>query len=336
MNPATLNKIARSSYLLVALSFPVLALTAHPAFAQSTGLTAIPPRLGGEGAESLILKPGDNTARTIKVRNESTETREINIEIHDIVVNDDKGTPIILDDAQEKNNRWSAASWIQVSPMQFKLKPGETKAIQVMFLIPNNATPGGHYAGVVHTFKSIGQQTANGSASGVTAKVGTLVYITIPGPVKEDARVTSFSAPSFSEYGPIDFKASVINFSDIHINPNGAIKITNMLGGKTAELALDPTNIFPGTSRDYKATLPNKWLFGRYQAQFIAAYGTTGQALMATLFFWVIPWRMLILLGVITVLISLIVYLNKKKNGQSLPPQDEPEISQLKKKFKDQ
>lgn len=324
-----------SIFIFLLSTFGLFGLSTF-AMAQSSGLSAIPPRLGGDANESLILNPGQNVARTIKVRNESDQEKLITIEVHDIIVNDDFGTPVILDDSQSKNNRWSAASWIQVSPSQYKLKPGETKSLQVMFLVPEDALPGGHYAGIFHTFKDQTVTNNNGSVSGINSKVGTLVYITIPGPVKEDARVTTFSAPQFSEYGPIDFKTTVINFSDIHITPAGAIKITNWLGGKTADLALPATNIFPGTSRNYQLQLPNKWLFGRYQAELVSSYGTTGQVLIATLFFWVIPWRLLILLGIIIILILLIIYLNKKKNElKSSSTTQDPELTSLKQKYKD-
>ena len=57
-------------------------------------------------------------------------------------------------------------------------------------------------------------------------------------------------------------------------------------------------------------TLGLKWLFGRYQANLNAGYGDTGQALLATAFFWVIPWRLilaLLLALLIVVLITLIL-----------------------------
>jgi hypothetical protein len=156
-------------------------------------------------------------------------------------------------------------------------------------LAPQDALPGGHYAMVLHSPDA--KSTLQETGAAIQTNVGTLVYITVPGDIKQDARIDRFTAPSFSEYGPIPFNNIITNLSDIHIKPLGSIKITNWLGGKTADLLLEDKNIFPYTTRNFENLLDKKYLFGRYKAQFLAGYGTNGQALAATLYFWVIPWK---------------------------------------------
>lgn len=323
MKPATLIKFGLVLLLLSAFTFQLSAT----AYAQSAyGVTAIPPRL------EFTVSPGKAITQQLKVRNESTVEKTIDTSVKDYIVTDDKGTPIQVD--EQVNNRWSAASWVQVSPTRLRLRPGETKSVMVTIIAPDDALPGGHYAMVIHT--AANDSTLNQTGAAVEANVGTLLYITVPGAVTEDARITRFNVPAFSEFGPIDFKTTIANFSDIHIAPQGIISITNWLGGRTANLDLVTTNIFPGTSRDLSNTLEKKWLFGRYKAQFLASYGTTGQALAATVFFWVIPWRLLLLLTVIIALVVLIIVLNKQK-GKLGPASttEEPELTNLKKKYKD-
>ncbi len=130
--------------------------------------------------------------------------------------------------------------------------------------------------------------------------------------------------------------------SDIHITPVGSIKVTNWLGGRTANLTLDNTNIFPYTSRDFTSMLNKKWLFGRYKAQFIASYGIPAQTLAATIFFWVIPWRLLLLLILTLIIAGLLFFLLKNKNrftspsiAQSQIDELEKELEALKNKYKD-
>ena len=309
-------------------------LSAPKALAQNTvGLTTMPPRV-----EDIIIEAGQAETREIKVRNDSSVDRYITTSFKDFVVTDESGTPVQLGEVDAEQSRWAASSWLQISPTRFSLKPGETKSLMLTVIAPDNATPGGHYAMVLFTPDTL--NLLNNTGSVVQSNVASLVYITIPGDIKEDATVNSFTAPKFSEYGPVDINTMITNLSDVHITPQGSIKITNMLGGTTANLPLDNTNIFTYTSRELQNTLGKKWLFGRFKAQLQAAYGTQGQALTATLFFWVIPWRLIILLiTLISIITSLIIIIRNQKSDQG--DQDnhihqlEKELETLKNKYKD-
>jgi hypothetical protein len=324
------NLIPLSSFLLLVSSFLLLVSPIH---AQNfIGLSAIPPRL------EIQIKPGEVLTKEIKVRNESNIEKVITTNIKDFIVADDAGTPISLESA-DTDNRWAAASWIQVSPSTLKLKPGETRSLIVSIVAPDDATAGGHYTMILHTPQN--QTMLDQSGALIETNVGTLLYITVPGDIKEKALVADFSAPRFLEYGPVNFKTIVNNLSDIHISPIGQITIKNILGLTTATLDLDRTNIFPYTSREFQNVLNKKWLFGRFQATLNAGYGTTGQALIASLFFWVIPWKLIILLIASLIIIFVIVKLAKQK--RSSPPSSEngkveeleKELENLKKKYQD-
>jgi hypothetical protein len=287
-----------------------LALLPRPILAQSTlSIVAIPPQL------EITAQPGEVVTETIKVRNESTQDQPIEVKVKDIIVKDNLGTPVTVDPTHP--NRWAAAPWIQVSPTKFDLKRGETKALSVTVIVPEDALPGGHYAVVLHSPQAY--TALNQTGSSIEANVGSIIYITVPGDIKEDARVTKLDIPPFSEYGPIAIQTEIENFSDIHVNPAGAIQIYNWFGRPSDTLILDRYNIFPYTSRVYENLLNRKWLFGRYKAQLQASYGSTGQALLATVFFWVIPWKLiLIALLAITTIIVLILLLKKKREQKEI------------------
>jgi len=315
----------------LALSYSLLAV---PSLAQSAvGLSAIPPRLEVTG------KPGEVVVQEIKIRNESRIVRYINTGIKDFIVMDDKGTPTqIGENLDQSQNRWAASNWISTSPSKFTLQPGETKSLMVSIIIPDDALSGGHYAVILHAPSR--EAVLDQTGASMETQVGTLVYITVPGDIHQDAQVKDFTVPSFSEYGPIDFKATVTNLSDVHIAPMGSVVVTNWLNGKTASLSLQSLNIFPFASREYNNTLNKKFLFGRYKAQFLAAYGTAGNVASATAFFWVIPWRLILLvIASIIIIIVLIVLLRQQSKYQ--PPQAdkinelEHELDDLKKKYKD-
>lgn len=304
-----------------------------PILAQSAlGLTAIPPRL------EIIAKPGQVLTKEIKIRNESKSEKAIVTSVRDFIVTDDLGTPLQIESTDQSANRWTASSWIQISPTQLKLKPGETKSLVLTVITPDDALAGGHYAMVLHTPSSDITMTQTGAT--VETNIGTLVYITVPGDVNENASIKEFSAPKFSEYGPVDFKTIITNLSDVHITPAGSINIYNPFGFQSAQIKIDNTNIFPYTSREFINTLQRKLMFGRYKAQINAAYGTTGQLLTATLFFWVVPYKLIALFIIIVITIILVLKL-KNKTPPTAPintPQVEElekELADLKKKYQD-
>lgn len=327
------NYSAPTKIILLVLSLIIHNLLSPKiSLAQSAlGLTAIPPRL------EIAVEPGQIVTKEIKIRNESKNEKTISTSIRDFIVTDDLGTPLQIENADQSTNRWTASTWIQTSPSTIKLKPGETKSIILTVITPENALAGGHYAMVLHTPKN--DITINQTGAAVETNVGTLVYITVSGDITENASIKKFSAPKFSEYGPIDFKTIITNLSTVHITPAGSINIYNTFGFQTNQIKLDNTNIFPYTSREFLNTLNRKLMFGRYKAQINATYGTTGQLLSATTFFWVIPYKLIILVTVIIVVIILILKHKKKVLPSQInsPKVEEleKELEELKKKYQD-
>jgi hypothetical protein len=330
MKPA---KIIKPALILFFLAINFSLFTKFISAQSASGLSAIPPRL------ELTVKPDGVATEIIKVRNESKSEKQINTFSSDFVVTDDKGTPIQIKANSTEDNRWAASNWISVSPSSVKLKPGETKSLVLTVMPPIDALPGGHYAMVIHTPEGV--SAVSGTGASVQTQVGTLVYITIPGDIKQAALIEKFTAPKFSEFGPVDFNSTIKNLSDIHITPNGGITIKNIFGGQTAFLNLDKTNIFPYTSREFTNTLNKKFLFGRYTANLDAQYGTDENIASAALVFWVIPWRLLILVLAAIAIIIAIILINKNKPQQQPLTLDEKnkelekELEALKNKYKD-
>jgi len=153
--------------------------------------------------------------------------------------------------------------------------------------------------------------------------VGTLVYLTVEGPVKELALVKKFEAPKFLEFGPVPFTTEILNRSDIHLRPRGTITVYNMLGKKSTQMALEERNIFPGASFVYKNTWDKKYLFGRYKAVLSSSYGTTGQVLLATIYFTVFPVKIALAVILAIALIVLAIIFYKKKKREKLELEEE-------------
>lgn len=333
MKPATQKLIKIIFFLLVLSTIYYLRPNISLAQSATVGISAIPPRL------EVSIKPGEVITKQIKVRNESATEKIISTSVSDFVVTDDSGTPVQVE-SNKDDNRWAASSWVQFSPSTIKLKGGETKSLSITIIAPENALPGGHYAMILHAPNNENNLTQTGAS--VQTQVGTLVYIIVAGDINQDAIVKDFTAPKFSEFGPINFKSIIENLSDIHIKPAGNITITNMIGMKSfVQYNKTGTNIFPLKTREFTDQLSKKFLFGRYKAELNAVYGTNGQVATASLIFWVIPWRLLILLGLGAAIIAFIIFTKKNKiikveDTQEKVDELEAELESLKSKYKDQ
>jgi hypothetical protein len=305
--------------LLVFLSLAVATASfAKTASAQNiVKITAIPPRLEISSAD-----PGEVVAKQIKVRNEGDSQIALQVKIQDFIVNDKDGTPIPVE--EDVSNRWTASLWITVSPQKVILNPGETKALDLVAVIPEDAHPGGHYAVVFYSpLDSAGiEQTS----SVISPNVGTLAYITVSGEINEDARVSKIDINRFQEYGPIKITSEILNLSDVHIKPQGTVKIYDMLGSLKTTLALEEKNIFPGTSRIYENNWQQKWGLGKYKANLEAAYGDQGKMMTATVFFWIVPWRVITIAILVVVLTALLVVYFKKTKKENLEEKQEKNL----------
>ncbi len=271
---------------------------------ELTKVTVSPPRL------EFKVKPGSVIQKAIKVHNGGDSELGLAVKVQDFIVSDDRGTPIPV--KAKVARRWAASTWIQASPSKFILRPGETKVVDIAIVVPEKANPGGHYAVVF--FQPAAAAASPETASAIMPSVGTLFYLTVPGPVKENAFVVRMEAPTWQEYGPVKIVSEVENLSDIHIRPRGTIRIYDWLGRPIATLKLKEQNIFPNTVRRYENVWQQHWGLGRYRATLSAGYGQQGRALTATIFFWIIPWHLILtIILLLLVIAAVIIWLRRRR-----------------------
>jgi len=288
------------------------ALFVQPALAaESMVLTATPVRLGDDF--SIKIAPGEKKQVQLRVRNGSAETVSLESRAVDFIVAEDGSTPVVLD-TTSADQRWSLASWLTLAPAQHTLDSEEVATVNVLIEVPADALPGGRYAMVYH--RPLGANEADFSGSGVSQRVGTLLYVIVDGPVNEEANISAFAWPKFLENGPVDFQIKVDNQSDIHINTMPVVKVYNVFGKEVANLETEAKNIFPKSEREFAGTWNKIWGFGYYRAVVEANYGSQGGVMAATADLWMIPVKLIILV-LIVLLIDLIIFLSLKKRKES-------------------
>ncbi len=274
----------------------------------------------------VSLDPGQKTEGTLKITNEGETSLNFNTLIQDFIVEDENGTPKFLTPNSLKN-KFSGASWLAVYPNQVYVSPKKSTEFKYYIQVPADARPGGHYAAVIYTPTNT-IPGGKGSGASVNTSVATLFYITVNGPVTENATITKFTTNKLWEAAPEILTTQINNLSDIHISPKGTITVKNMLGKTTQVEQFPKSNVFPGVSRGYHTTIGKGFMLGRYTADVNLTYGSANKALAASTSFWVIPWKMILVIIIIIAVVIGVIMVMKKKGGikhqgpsNSTPPQ---------------
>lgn len=308
-------------YFLIPLS--CLLVPISRARAQDVSIVVSPPRFEVSG------EPGEVVTKAIKITN-SNPDKELILRafVVDFIVQDDLGTPLKIESS--KAGRYIASPWFTLERSELVIPPATTDQINVIVNIPQDALPGGHYAGVF--FEPIASRGLKTTLSYTSTQVGSLFGITVPGDIKYGALIKDFSTPSkVAEFGPINFAATIENQSDTHIRPEASVEIHDMLGRKLAGVALSQANIFPYTSRTLTGIWDQVWGLGRYSATLTATYGP-GLTESRTLYFWIMPYR-LILTVVVVLLVALALMIVIRRHLSSRDDHRDEEIDDLKRKI---
>ncbi len=283
--------------------------------AESMSLTATPVRLGDDF--SISLSPGEKKQVQVKVRNGSGESVVLESKAVDFTIAADGATPVALD-TLAPDNRWSLASWLTLAPAQHKLGNEEVATINVLIEVPKDALPGGHYAMIYH--RPVNAASVDVSGSGVSQRVGTLLYVMVKGPINEEAYINRFDWPKFLENGPVNFSLNIDNQSDVHINAKPVLKVYNLFGKQIANIEIEGKNIFPKSERAFSGTWNKVWGLGYYKAVVETIYGSQGKVMTATASLFLIPVKIILLILIVTLIAAILFLSIKKRKGSNLPP----------------
>jgi hypothetical protein len=292
-------KKARSFLTIAVVGLALLSVTGARAYAatplngQGNGLKIAPVRT------DLTIEKGGSRQVSLFVENITAFPITVGGVVNDFVAsNDESGEPrIILDDKQKAPGN-SFKDLISNVPGT-TLQPNERKELRVTISVPKNAASGGYY-GAVRYAPGNGQTDKNVS---LTASVGTIFLIRVPGNITEQLKVESFdimhngSVSSLFNSGPVSIQTRFRNFGNIHVQPFGKIIVKNFSGNVIYEAEINNTqprgSVLPGSIRKFTNELNQKKLFGRYTAEGSFGYGTSGDLVLAKKTFYVIPFKLI-------------------------------------------
>lgn len=295
--------------IFLTLVFVAILLLPLFTFAQGKQTISISPTIFEASAN-----PGQViNSEGVKIINSNPYELEVYIDVVNFEAQGESGQGkfIPLVESELKGN--TIAEWLSVKHETLKI-PSE-QSIQVPFSIsvPSDAPPGGHFAAILVGTKSINndeKQTKVETSQVVTS----LVFLRVAGDVLEQGSIREFrSTKLISESPKVTFELRFENKGNVHIQPQGDIKIFNMWGQERGVIPVNRQtmfgNVLPKSVRKYSFTWSGQWSMadmGRYTAVATLAYGQDSKQFASSeTNFWVIPWKILSL--VLLVVIGFVV-----------------------------
>ncbi len=297
--------------LVIGILLP-LALRSNVA-AQSSGANGF--RISPVRSE-LSINKGSKQKLTITIENPTNIATTAHVIVNDFVASDDEtGEPRLILDANVPAPKNSFKTLVSNLP-DINLGPKEKKQVDITVSVPADAAAGGYY-GAIRFVPIVGSQQAN---VGLTASVGSIVLVTVPGDLKEQLKLVQLSAAlpdgrtrGLITSGDVSLVTRLENTGDIHVKPFGKILIKDMFGKEVASIEFNNSqpraNILPGSTRKFVDKLPKRSWFGRYTIEANLGYSQgSGDLITAKANFWYLPIWSLITAGVLVVLIVVFIF----------------------------
>lgn len=282
---------------IVALSVGGSALAAE----QGESITASPAQ------QRFSVNPGGSVNGSIKILNQGTTGYEFTLSTEDFSISSedyDKSFKL-------PTNALDAARWFQVGRTTYRLDPGQNVDVPFTLRVPQNATPGGHYAAVFAATK-----LPEGTSSIVTQKrVGVLTYITVNGDIKNAGSIESWDAAFWQTQAPLKSAIRIKNDGNNHFDAKTRVVVTDIFGN-TKSISEATNIVLPGTIRRIPVSWDGAPAFGLFKVSGTVEYLEASEALPARYVLMLgVPYFFL-MLGLVSVVVVLAFRSRRKRHGR--------------------
>jgi hypothetical protein len=283
-----------------------------------SALTISPPSL------EFNLDPGQTVTQRIKLYNDESKPLTVYSSTANFTAQGETGEPTFDLSAAPSD----LSAWITVADGPFTINSKDKIEVTATIAIPANAEPGGHYASIF--FGPQPTAAAGDKQVNIKSLIGSLAIVRVSGDVRERAAIAVFALNRTSttlNRLPAEFFLRLNNSGNVHVRPAGTVTIKNLFGQTSAVLTVNENKgaVLPETTRKFevawaKAATPaatgnffteigREWQnfgFGPYTAATDLTYGQGQQTLTSSLKFFILPWRLLL---VVLIGLAIIIYL---------------------------
>ncbi len=286
--------------LISLLLGPVLFWAFNNVEAKS-GFTIVPAKI------SLTIDKGNDKESVINVKNAGDNPIGVLIDVQDFVPT---ANTTNFNFVRKAPGITSLVDWITISKKTFQLKTGESKDVDFTVKVPEDASPGSRFAVI---FFSTGAPPGEGGQLNVSARVGSLVFLTVPGDFKQTGEVSNFRTEKFFQKGPVSFKFDFLNTGTVFFEPKGTITIANIFNKKVGEVLVEGNVVLPTGMRSIGTVWEKPdYLLGIYKAHLAISVTGKGDIAESDVSFYAFP----IIPGIATlviliVLVLLVIYIRR-------------------------
>lgn len=311
----------RISLLLVATVVLSMSMLTSLASAQDSS------RVGGNGIRispvrtDLTINPGESSTVTLSVQNTTQVEAEFQAIINDFTVDGNEfGQPALILDEDEFAPSHSLKRYIAEIP-NVTIPAEQSKQVVVSISMPADVSAGGYFGAV--RFAPV-RTDGSGNVS-LTASVGSLILVKVPGDISENMVLNSFDVRTseesnnassvFMSNNDLFAVARFENLGNVHEQPFGKIVLkrgNEVLQTVEINNSEPKANVLPDSIRRFSVKLDEVGVWGKYTVTGNFGYGTTGQLISGSSTFYVIPLiPILIGLGAIALIAAAIFLLPK-------------------------
>ncbi len=257
----------------------------------------------------MSATPGQVWESNLRIINSNSFELTVYAEVVDFRPLGEEGNSTFIPPDVSDDKKTTLAEWVVVPETALVIGPERTLEIPLKVELPEDAMPGGHYAAVLVGTRPTSDRKDQSRVE-ISQVVSSLLFLRAAGDIVEDASIRSFRPlKSLVETPKVDFEMRLENKGNVHIRPEGEIKIFNMWGQERGSIPVNRKtlfgNVLADSIRSFKFTWEGEWSpadIGRYTAEATLAYGEEGrQTTWSETSFWILPWRAL--LGIILVLV---------------------------------
>ena len=262
------------------------------------------------------LKPGKADVLGLNIKNITSNKIIAQASVTDFESDNETGNPRIITDPNYISPH-SIRKFV-IGLEDVPLKVGEQKKVSVPIQIPSDATPGAYY-GIIR-YKAVPESPNAPGANEVSlsASVGSIVLITVPGELKEQIQLTNVHIYRGDGESTLLFRkptrigVELKNLGNAFVKPFGSVVVQDIRGREVYSYQLNNneprSNLLPDSTRIFKNDIKNVNQIGRYTVTASVSYGSGGQVLTLKKTFWYIPlWAAAVILFVLAVLIYLAI-----------------------------
>ncbi len=240
-----MTKINKFKIIILAIVFVLPQLTQANSTVSSTIKTPDP---SGDNLSWFRYSeaPGNVIQDSIILRNLGNQPTTVKVYATDALTNQ-AGSFTLKTNTEEQK---SIGLWTNISKSEVTLQPEQSEEVPFQINIPESISPGQYFGGIVNEEITPGEcgnssKSCKGSVQ-IKTRSGNRVYLTIPGTVKEDIRLTEFN--SYQTNKTIHFKFTFVNDGNVSFEPKATINLYNILNQKVASIDRSLGKSLPGSS----------------------------------------------------------------------------------------